>query len=42
MIYKRNNGSTKAGHDKTQETSRWKKHGERVPPTEAVVQPLGF
>ena len=25
-----------------QKTSRWKKHGERVPPTKAVVQPLGF
>ena len=23
-------------------TSRWKKHRERVPPTKAVVQPLGF
>ena len=23
-------------------TSRWKRHGERVPPTKAVVQPLGF
>jgi len=27
---------------KPQKTSRWKKHGERVPPTKAVVQPLGF
>ena len=25
-----------------QKTGRWKKHGERVPPTKAVVQPLGF
>ena len=27
---------------KLQKTSGWKKHGERVPPTNAVVQPLGF
>ena len=27
---------------KTQKASRWKKQGERVPPTKAVVQPLGF
>ena len=41
-IYKRKNRSTKAGHENPQKTSRWKKHGERVPPTKAVVQPLGF
>ena len=42
IIYKRKNRSTKAGHENPQKTSRWKKHGERVPPTKAVVQPLGF
>ena len=34
--------ATKPDTKTPKKTSRWKKHGERVPPTKAVVQPLGF
>ena len=40
-MYKKNR-STKAGHENPKKPAGGKKHGERVPPSKAVVQPLGF